>query len=138
MSKDIIAHRVRTVMMGAGLYVATFKPHSTRSAATSKAKRACVPFTDMHAGWSNHGTFDRFYNKLVVKDFTFADSVLKIDLFYSMYFAYVFIFVREVECHFCQADITVTVQNSTCFFFYLSCECLALKSHGIPDAVLTK
>ena len=22
--------------------------------------------------------------------------------------------------------------------FYLSCECLALKSHGIPDAVMTK
>ena len=80
-SKDTIARWVRTVMMGAGLDVAIFKPHSTRSAATSKAKRECVPLTDIlkHAGWSNHRTFDRFYNKPVVKDSTFADSVLKID-----------------------------------------------------------
>ena len=58
-----------------------FKPHSTRSAATSKAKRACVPLTDIlkHAGWSNHRTFDRFYNKPVVKDSIFEDSVYKID-----------------------------------------------------------
>ena len=75
MSKDTIARWVRTVMMGAGLDVAIFKPHSTRSAATSKAKRACVPLTDIlkHAGWCNHRTFDRFYKKTV------ADSVLKID-----------------------------------------------------------
>ena len=81
MSKDTIARWVHTVMMGAGLDVAIFKPHSTRSAATSKAKRACVPLTDIlkHAGWSNHQTFDRFYNKSAVKDSTFADSVLKID-----------------------------------------------------------
>lgn len=80
-SKDTIARWVRTVMMGAGLDVATVKPHITRSAATSKAKRTCVPLTDLlkHAGWSNHRTFDRFYNKPVVKDSTFADSVLKID-----------------------------------------------------------
>ena len=80
-SKDTIARWVRTVMMGAGLDVAIFKPHSTRTAATSKAKRACVPPTDIlkHAGWSNHRTFDRFYNKPVVKDSTFGDSVLKID-----------------------------------------------------------
>ena len=115
-SKDTIARWVRTVMMGAGLDVAIFKPHSTRTAATSKAKRACVPLTDImkHAGWSNHRTFDRFYNKPVVKDSTFADSVLKIDLCYSMHFEHVFIFLREVEYHFGQADITVIVQNSTC------------------------
>ena len=73
-SKDTIARWVRTVMMGAGLDVAIFKPHSTRSAATSKAKRACVPLTDIlkHAGWSNHRTFDRFYNKPVVKDSIFC------------------------------------------------------------------
>ena len=68
-------------MVGAGLDVATFKPRSTRSAATLKAKRACDPLTDIlkHAGWSNHQTFDRSYNKPAVKDPTFADSVLKID-----------------------------------------------------------
>ena len=53
-SKDTIARWVRTVMMGAGLDVAIFKPHSTRSAAASKAKRACVPLSDIlrHAEWS--------------------------------------------------------------------------------------
>ena len=68
-------------MTAARLDVAIFKPHSTRSAATSKAKRACVSLTDIlkHAGWSNQRTFDRFYNKPVVKDSIFADSVLKID-----------------------------------------------------------
>ena len=55
-SKDTIARWVRTVMMGAGLDVAIFKQHTTSSAATSKAKRACVPLSVIlkHAGWSNH------------------------------------------------------------------------------------
>ena len=41
-----------------------------------------------------------------------------------MHFAHVFIFLREVEYHFGQADITVTVQNSTCLFLplmWMSC-----------------
>ena len=42
-----------------------FKPHSTRAAATSKAKAACVPIHDMlrNAGWSSSRCFDPFYNK---------------------------------------------------------------------------
>ena len=41
-SKDTMAGWMCTVAMGAGLDVAIFKPHSTRSAATSKAKRGYV------------------------------------------------------------------------------------------------
>ena len=61
-TKDTIAHWIRTVMQEARLDVETFRLHSTRSAATSKAKQACVPIQDIlkHAGWSNERTFDRF------------------------------------------------------------------------------
>ena len=78
-TKDTIVRWIRTVMLEAGLDVETFRPHSTRSAATSKAKQACVPIQDIlkHAGWSNERTFDRFYNKPVVtQDNKFAESVL--------------------------------------------------------------
>ena len=66
-SKDTIARWIRTVMMNAGLDVKIFKPHSTRSATTSKATQTCVPIENIlkHAGLSNHRTFDRFYNKPV-------------------------------------------------------------------------
>ena len=79
MTKDTIARWIRTVMLEAGLDVETFTPHSTRSAATSKAKQACVPIQNIlkHAGWSNERTFDRFYNKPVVtQDNNFAESFL--------------------------------------------------------------
>ncbi|CAB4019063.1 Gag-Pro-Pol poly [Paramuricea clavata] len=80
-SKDTISRWIRTVMMNAGLDVTIFKPHSTRSAATSKATQACVPIQDIlkQAGWSNHRKFDRFYNKPVRKESSFAESVLKVD-----------------------------------------------------------
>ena len=80
-SEDTIARWIRTVMMNAGLDVKIFKPHSTRSEATSKATQTCVPIENIlkHAGWSNHRTFDRFYNKPVRAESLFADSVLKVD-----------------------------------------------------------
>ena len=42
-----------------------FSPHSTRSAATSKAKRSYVPLTTIMktAGWCNSTTFARYYDK---------------------------------------------------------------------------
>lgn len=80
-SKDTIARWIPTVMLKAGLDITKFKPHSSRSAATSKATQACVPVQDIlkQAGWSSHRTFDRFYNKPVRKDSTIANSVLKAD-----------------------------------------------------------
>ena len=52
-SKDTISRWIRTVMMNAGLDVTTFKPHSTRSAATSKATQASIcSYTGyIEAGW---------------------------------------------------------------------------------------
>ena len=68
-------------MAEAGVDVTTFKPHSTRAAAASKAKNASVPVKEIldTAGWSSERTFDRFYNKPFQKNGGFATSVLTID-----------------------------------------------------------
>ena len=77
-SKDTISRWIRTVMTDAGIAVNVFKPHSTRSAATSKALQSCVPIQDVlkQAGWSNQRTFDRFYNKPINYSSGFAEAVL--------------------------------------------------------------
>ena len=67
-------------MEAAGIDTKVFKPHSTRAAATSKAKAACVPIHDIlrHAGWSSSRCFDLFYNK-PVEPSNFASAILQID-----------------------------------------------------------
>ena len=42
-SRDTISRWIRTTMERAGIEISMFKPHSTRMAATSKAKGASVP-----------------------------------------------------------------------------------------------
>lgn len=76
-SKDTIARWIRTVMGLAGIDTAKFKAHSTRSASTSAALRHKVPIDTVlkTAGWSNAGTFARFYNKKV-EDKTFYGRML--------------------------------------------------------------
>ena len=58
----------------------SFKPHSTRAAATSAAMRKGVPVSDILkvAEWSKETTFARFYNTPigVTKDTDFAEAVL--------------------------------------------------------------
>ena len=44
-SKETLSRWIRTVMSSAGIDVASFKPHSTRSASTSKAKAALFQWT---------------------------------------------------------------------------------------------
>ena len=63
-SRDTISRWIRSVMAEAGVDVTTFKPHSTRAAAASKAKNASVPLKEIldTAGWSSERTFDHFYN----------------------------------------------------------------------------
>ena len=79
-SKETLSRWIRTVMSSAGIDVASFKPHSTRSAATSKAKAACIPMEEIlrTAGWSSSRSFDRFYDK-PIQSATFASAVLHID-----------------------------------------------------------
>ena len=66
-SRDTIARWIKTVMFKAGIDVTKFSAHSVRSASTSKAMLNHVPMNEIlkMAGWSNSGTFARFYNKEV-------------------------------------------------------------------------
>ena len=77
-SRDTISRWIRTTMERAGIDISMFKPHSTRMAATSKAKGASVPIQEIlrTAGWSSSGTFDRFYDKPLMVESTFASAVL--------------------------------------------------------------
>ena len=67
---DTIARWIKSVMKSAGIDVGKFKPHSTRAAASSKAKQSMVPITDIlkHVGWSSETTFCSFYNKPLQDD----------------------------------------------------------------------
>ena len=80
-SRDTISRWIRSVMAEAGVDVTTFKPHGTRAVAAWKAKNASVPLKEIldTAGWSSERTFDRFYNKPLEKNGSFATSVLPID-----------------------------------------------------------
>ncbi|CAB3997174.1 Gag-Pro-Pol poly [Paramuricea clavata] len=76
---DTISRWIRQTMTNAGVDAQIFKPHSTRAAATSKAKEASVPIQDIlnKAGWSSSQTFDKFYHKHIVSnEQTFATAVL--------------------------------------------------------------
>ena len=75
-SRDTISHWVMFVLQSSGIDVNLFKPHSTRSASTSKAKLSDVPLADIldKAGWKSESTFATFYDKKIVED-TFANKV---------------------------------------------------------------
>ena len=77
-SRDTISHWVKFVLQSSGIDVNIFKPHSTRSASTSKAKMSDVPLADIldKAGWKSESTFAKFYDKKIVED-TFASKVLQ-------------------------------------------------------------
>ena len=55
---------------GWGLDISTFKPGSTRAAATSKAHQAGVPIDEIQraGAWSSETTFSKWYKKELVKD----------------------------------------------------------------------
>ena len=77
-SRDTISRWIRETMTNAGVDTSTFKPHSTISAATSKAKAVAVHIQDIlnRAGWSSSRTFDRFYSKPVQSEGRFATAIL--------------------------------------------------------------
>ena len=77
-SRDMISCWVKFVLQSSGIDVNIFKPHSTRSASTSKAKLSDVPLADIldKAGWKSESTFAKFYDKKIVED-TFANNVLQ-------------------------------------------------------------
>ena len=67
-SKDTIGRWIKRVMFEAGIDTSLFKAHSTRAAASSAAKRDNYPIEHIlkSAGWSNHKTFEKFYDKIIV------------------------------------------------------------------------
>lgn len=79
-SKDTIGRWVKCVLANAGIDTNQFGAHSTRSAATSAAKRSGLDMTTIMraAGWSNASTFARFYNKPIEHspDANFGQAVL--------------------------------------------------------------
>ena len=80
-SRETLSRWIKTVMEAAGKETSIFHTHSTRAAATSKAKAACVTIQEIldTAGWSSSKTFDRFYNKRASNELTFTNSLLKRD-----------------------------------------------------------
>lgn len=79
-SKDTVARWVKTLMHRAGVDIGVFSAHSVRSAVTSKAKEKDVPIQDIlkTAGWSKESTFTKFYNKKVLKDGEFMNTILQV------------------------------------------------------------
>ena len=65
-----LARWVRHVMTQAGIDTTIFKPHSTRSAATSKAYHNNVSLATILAsvGWRSESTFGRHYEKSTIKN----------------------------------------------------------------------
>ena len=66
-SKETIARWVKVVLKSAGIDVAKYSAHSSRAASTStcKAKGLTMKKIMAAAGWSNAGTFGKFYEKPV-------------------------------------------------------------------------
>ena len=66
------------MMSKAGIDINVHKPHSVRSAATSKAKAANASLVEIMqtAGWSSAATFAKSYDREIEQGFSFADGVL--------------------------------------------------------------
>ena len=77
-SRNTISLWVRFVLQSSSIDVNIFKPHSTRSASTSKAELSDTPSADIldKAGWKSESAFATFYDKKIVED-TFANEVLQ-------------------------------------------------------------
>jgi len=76
-TSQTLSRWIMTTMAKAGINTDMFKPHSTRSAAVSRADARHVPLNNIleKAGWSSSRTFAKYYKKEIVKD-TFQDAVL--------------------------------------------------------------
>lgn len=77
-SRDTISRWVRVVLVLSGIDTSVYKPHSTRVASASAAKRGNVPLSEIlkTAGWSSSSMFAKYYDKPIIKQTVFADRVL--------------------------------------------------------------
>jgi len=78
--RSTISRWIKEVLAQSGIDITVYKAHSTRAAATSKAKSADIPVEDIlkAAGWARAGTFAQYYNKPVVGSSSFAGAVLNL------------------------------------------------------------
>ena len=76
--RDTIRRWIRQIMTRAGIDISVYKPHSVRSAASSKAKANNASLQEIMkpAGWSSAATFARFYDKKIDTGSCIAISVL--------------------------------------------------------------
>ena len=77
-SQQTIARWVKHMLIKAGLDMSIFTPHSTRSAATCKAKSCNIPLLTIlkTGGWSGESTFAKYYNKPIMKEGSIAQAIL--------------------------------------------------------------
>jgi len=68
-SRDTIDRWLKVVLARAWIDTHVYKSYSIRRASTSKAEQSSVQICDIiqNAGWSNAGTFSRFYHKVIEK-----------------------------------------------------------------------
>ena len=78
MVSSTVARWIKVVMRAAGIDVSVFKPHSTRSASTSRAWGRGVSIPDIlkTGDWSSATTFHRYYNRPVIHA-SFAQAILE-------------------------------------------------------------
>ena len=76
---NTLARWIRFVMVASGVNVARFRPHSLRSAASSKAVERNVSLATILAsvGWRTESTFAKFYRKPVVNNQGFFSKALE-------------------------------------------------------------
>lgn len=75
--KDTIARWCKTLLRESGIDVNIYSSHSSRSAATSKAKSKGWSTKDIakYAGWKGEATFAKFYRKKILQNETFQDKL---------------------------------------------------------------
>ena len=69
-SRDTIRRWCREVLHNSGIDINTYSSHSSRSAASSKAREKGVSLRDIakYAGWASESTFSKHYNKEVISN----------------------------------------------------------------------
>ena len=77
-SGDTIRRWTKDTMVAAGIDMGIFKPHSTRAAATSKARLAKLPLLTIlkTTGWSNATTFSKYYHKQITNEGNLGQCIL--------------------------------------------------------------
>ena len=78
MGRDTISRWCKNILARSGIDVNAYSSHSSRAAATSKAKERGLSMAHIQkfAGWSNEKTFALFYQKDIIQNTVFQSSIL--------------------------------------------------------------